>query len=559
MKKQFTPRQLFFVLVLTATSIVSSAQHNLEFLNANNVNAGIGIGGNLFSLIPDRPQILPDTNVKFSLLEVPKNSNKRTIFTAALWMSGLDTIGNIYSAAQRFLQGGADFYNGPIVSIYDSLYDNFYKRVFKITRSQITHHQSLGNVIIPTQIDSTILFWPAKGNAYVANYYGVSINSPLAPFVDVNSNGIYDPNHGDYPDVCGEEAIFFVFNDVRGKHHETDSINKLGFEMRGLAEVFVDYGSANNFEKQAINNTVFVSYEIENKSQQSFHDFYLSMFEDPDLGCYYNDRVGCDTTRSLQFVYNGTTPDPDCNGVIGYNQINISQGIKMLTQQTNVVGYYSNSGGAQDEPSSSIEYRNHLQGFWNDGISYTYGGTGYGGTVPTKFIFPGDPNNPNDWSDVTSGLPPGDRRMFGSTGPTNFAQGEIKHFDFAFTTSYDSTATNLTIIDTLKRDADIVQQFYDNEIVGCRTTHQIPLSVNNISATQLSVLVYPNPSSTQIVIETKERMELLELIDIQGRLVVSKIPDSKKISVDVSLLAHGIYLLHIKSEGKFAVKKLVVE
>ena len=35
----------------------------------------------------------------------------------------------------------------------------------------------------------------------------------LAPFVDVDYDGLYNPALGDYPDVMGDQAIFFIFND----------------------------------------------------------------------------------------------------------------------------------------------------------------------------------------------------------------------------------------------------------------------------------------------------------------------------------------------------------
>ncbi|MBK8414466.1 MAG: hypothetical protein IPL22_08125 [Bacteroidetes bacterium] len=35
----------------------------------------------------------------------------------------------------------------------------------------------------------------------------------LAPFADFNSNGIYDPQNGDYPYILGDESIYSIFND----------------------------------------------------------------------------------------------------------------------------------------------------------------------------------------------------------------------------------------------------------------------------------------------------------------------------------------------------------
>lgn len=530
---------MLLVAALTANSIAGNAQHTVEFLNANNVNAGLGIGGNLFSQLDSLNSNNPDS-AHVALFSVPKNTNFKAIYTASLWMSALDASQNLHCAAQRYNFTGPEFYDGPLVANYDSAYDNFYTRVFKITRSQIVHHQSLGTVVIPSQIDSAILFWPGKGNPYVAANYRVTIGNRLAPFVDLNGDGIYNPKHGDYPDICGEEAVFFVFNDDRGPHNETGG-TKLGVEVRGLAEAYVDYG-ANRFEKQAINNTVFVNYEVENKSANNYNGFYFGMYEDPDLGCYLNDRIGSDTTRNLMFTYNDGI-DPPCGaGVKGYAPLHVATGTKLLKRDFSIIRY---SSGISRPPNQDVcsDFRNALTGV-ND---------------TTKFIFPGDPNNPNDWTDLTSGLSGGDRRMMGSTNAGDWGIGEIKVFDYAFVTSYDSTATHLTIVDTLKRDADIIQQFYNNSIVPCRATHVIPLGLNEAGKETLQVSVYPNPSSSLLFIETENNMDVAELTDMLGRTVITKTADAKKLSLNVSGLSHGVYLLRVKAGSKTAVKKVVVE
>lgn len=94
--------------------------------------------------------------------------------------------------------------------------------------------------------------------------------------------------------------------------------------------------------------------------------------------------------------------------------------------------------------------------------------------------------------------------------------GEIKVFDYAFVTSYDSTATAFAIVDTLKRDADIIQQFFNNSIVPCRATHVIPLGLDDAGRETLHVSVYPDPSSSLLFIETESNMDVAELTDMLG-------------------------------------------
>ncbi len=544
----------FHAIILLSLAILSTdlnAQRT-AYLNVNNVSAGIGVGGNLFST--------PDT---FALLEVPKGSAIKPLFTSALWMTGFDNSNLLHCSANTFFANGFDFFDGPISANYNPAYDAFYNRVFKITKSQIQSHTAHAFPISSTQVDASILYWPSIGNPYVLADYSVSINSPLAPFFDTDGDNLYDPVKGDYPLICGEEGVFFVFNDDKAIHTETNGLG-MKLEIRGMAEVFTDNSSSDiPFQKRAINNTVFVRYEIENKSLQNWQNFSLGFWEDPDLGCYNNDRVGCDTIRNLMFAYNGTSVDNDC-GQLGYHQTRIAHGIEFLNSEMKIFGVFTGLGAAAaySDPSTYVQYRSYETAHWNDGSPFTEGGLGHGGITPTNFLFPGSPNDTSAWSDVMSGLPSGDRRMFGTTEFhvdtfVQFNSGVTQTVDFAFIGSYDSTGTNLTVVDTLKRDADEVKAFYNNVILLCRANGLT--GIENENNEKLSVSVYPNPTSSQFVVESVLKINALELLDLSGRIVWKKNVEARRTVVDVSCLQNGVYLLQAESEGKRVMKKVVIE
>ena len=549
MKKRYPFINAMLVIAFAVFSNSSYAQA-VDYLNANNVNAGIGVGGNLFS-------VLDSNQMVYSLLEFPKGSNKRTTCTTSLWFSATDAAQNLHCAGQSYANGVRDFYDGPIAANYTAAYNEYYKRVFKVTRSQITRHVSLGSNINPNQIDSAILFWPAKGNHFVSSEYGVTIDSKLAPFIDADGDQVYNPSHGDVPAICGEEAIFFVFNDDRGPHEETKGA-KLGVEIRGLAEVFTDY-SFHGFDdpyppkKRAINSTVFVNYEIENKSTNQYTDFYVGLYDDVDLGCYDNDRIGCDTNRNLMFTYNGVYPEPDCNGVAGYGNQNVASAVKTLNRKLSAFNYAL--GGTLTPDSQGVactNLKNVLSGLWVDGRPLMFD------SIPTKYLYPGDPNDTSDWTDFTTGYPSGDRRTITSIGPVALAPGETKNFDYAFIASLDSTGTNLTIVDTLKRDADLIQAFYDNTILPCRLNSILSSDIKRPDNT-LHLSVHPNPSSSVLIVESETKIDLLEITDLMGRTVLTKTADASKVTIDVSGLAKGLYLLKVKSDNNYGQLKIVRE
>ena len=112
----FSYLKLPLSFILLAMSIASTSQ-SLQYLNSNNVNAGIGIGGNLFTKW-DSMQI-----GSVGLFESPKGSGISAIYSQALWLTGADSFGNVHCAANQYSSYGLDFFDGPIVANYDSIYD----------------------------------------------------------------------------------------------------------------------------------------------------------------------------------------------------------------------------------------------------------------------------------------------------------------------------------------------------------------------------------------------------------------------------------------------------
>ena len=163
----------------------------------------------------------------------------------------------------------------------------------------------------------------------------------MAPFKDMDGDGDYDPNQGDYPyyditnELCplnyvgdpnyiptptmeselyddyfggilvdqvlkGDETLWWVFNDKGNVHTESEG-SAIGMEIRAQA-----FGFATNDE---INNMTFYSYEIINRSTYELTNTYFCPWVDTDLGYAWNDYVGCDVERGLGYCYNGEPTD----------------------------------------------------------------------------------------------------------------------------------------------------------------------------------------------------------------------------------------------------------
>lgn len=73
------------------------------------------------------------------------------------------------------------------------------------------------------------------------------------------------------------------------------------------------------------------------------------------------------------------------------------------------------------------------------------------------------------------------------------------------------------------------------------------------------ISISPNPTSENLTIKSEIRMNSLKLSSISGKQILTMKVDESQQQLDVSHLEPGIYLLEIEAEGRFFVRKLVVE
>ncbi|MDD4602328.1 MAG: hypothetical protein PHF97_00775 [Bacteroidales bacterium] len=279
--------------------------------------------------------------------EIPKGSKKTAMFSTSLWIGGIDVNNNLKLAAYRYGQGTQnpshvknDFWPGPLTvdgtAAIDAVTCAQYDKLFPITRAEVQEFlawwadkAAYPNYVIP----KSIIDWPAHGDKSKGQAYY------LAPFMDVDGDGNYDPKNGDYPyydlgnELCpknlkpgqliarakikngepsdtmgilvdqvlkGDQTLWSVYND-KGNYHSETTGDPIGMEIRAQYFAF-----ATNDE---INNMTFYSYEIINRSTYTLTGTYFSQWVDPDLGFANDDYVGCDVNRGLGYCYNGTPID----------------------------------------------------------------------------------------------------------------------------------------------------------------------------------------------------------------------------------------------------------
>lgn len=447
-------KNLLFTLILLIFSMSSYAQNFPGVLDVNNVKAGINPKGNQFWMGGNTD----------NLFEFPKNSGKSPIFNHHIIVGGSDVNGNPMIVGEAY---GRDFQTGPLsidgnATISNSIVSQWNK-VWTITKNEVEYHKlhyNDVNYVIPNDI----LTWPAHGD-----YVNSDFN--LAPFVDINSNQMYEPLLGDYPKIKGDKCIFFIFNDRKSNANNTS----FGLEFHVMAYA---YNTPNN---EAFNNSIFYSYKILNRSSNDIYDSYISFFTDFDLGNSIDDRVETDVKRSAAFVYNSTNSDDiyganppvqsfvflkgakesndgvdnnyDCH-YYSYNGCNYGDGIidnehMGLCKQN----FYFSNINILDPLSNNLELNtlNTLKNRKPDGIDITFGGNGYTNTtnIACGYMFPGTSdscnigtfyNVPNfTWIDNNSNV---DRRGYSSSGPFQFLHNSSMTIDIALVAGYYGNSIN---------------------------------------------------------------------------------------------------------------------
>lgn len=433
------------LFMLCGFALVSMAQlQPISHCTANNVSATIlGDGSCLVMQQENELGLYPCPT-----WEVPVGSGKQTIFQHSLWFGGLDANDSLHLAAYRYGQIGRDFWSGPLKTT-DATIDMMtvlkYHHIWNLSREEvdyfIAHHGEAGY-----EAPEDIITWPAHGVGDFAH--------DLAPFVDVDGDGNYNPEAGDYPDIKGDQCLFFIFNDGFKEHGESQG-KQIGLEVHAMAYAY------NTPNDEALNNTVFFHYQFFNRSVNDYHDVYLGLWTDWDIGYMFDDYVGCDVQRNSCFGYNGFPVDGN-NGPEAYGDNPPVQVLTVLAgpytnanERLGMTGfmYHNNSSNVNGDPSKAEDYYNYMQNLWKNGQPMLFGGNGYSnGTLdlPCKYMFPGDSDPDNIgtngiqpegygtngvyWTEEQCGNTPYDRRGLASVGPFSFNAGGTQELDYAMIT-----------------------------------------------------------------------------------------------------------------------------
>jgi hypothetical protein len=500
----------FLLFIIGANAQTQSAQ--LEY---NNTRIGVLNGGDFF------------WDLNSSQYQVPKTSgggvSKSTIFSGSIWLGAQEEDGTVHLSAMTYRQRGQDFWPGPHSNDTTATRTK-YDKIFKVSAAEIAAHKANSSSPIPS-----VLNWPGNGDTAKGEPY------QLAPFVDVNKNGKYEPKLGDYPSIKGTGAVYCVYSD-QGLHTQSGG-RALGVDVHQMFYQDV----ASGFEE--IN---LASFKVVNRSDTVYDNFKFGIYVDFDLGNFVDDFVGCDSLINMIYAYNG---DDDDEGVLGYGLNPPSQNMMFLnTEMGAAVSFNNDANPIKGNPSTPIEFYNYLDAKWLNGYDIEHGGDGIAGThgVKTSFMFPGDPSSRSGWNENTAGNSPADRRMLAVAKETSLAKGEVKCYDIAFVYGRGSSGGALGGFNIMKTNAVKVQAAYDANTYGwksgyCGIGAQKETAGVFREPNVVKFTVYPNPSTGLYTIKGLKVSSPSFISNVTGQIV--KQVDTDASSFDLTDLEIGIYFL----------------
>ncbi|HMT30672.1 MAG TPA: T9SS type A sorting domain-containing protein, partial [Bacteroidia bacterium] len=308
----------------------------------------------------------------------------------------------------------------------------------------------------------------------------------------------------------------------------------------------------------ALNNTIFNRYEIKNFSNTDYHDFYITVWIDFDLGNAMDDYVGTDMNLNMIYAYNGDSLDETASGY-GANPPAI--GVYFLNDSlTGSVAYDNVNNSPVGNPSSCFDFYNYVRSNWLDNQPITYGGDGRNpGNPVTSHMYPGT-TNPiyfpafGEWDEINSGNPPGDRRMIGSIGPINLNSGDYKSFDVGYTWARATSGGPLASVAELQNAVSGLRILYNNGMLT--STASIATTENN------QISVYPNPASEYITLKnsTSDKHFDLTIQDVVGKFVYNRKNISGSLEkIDVRSFPKGVYVVTVSQDKKFYNQKLIIK
>lgn len=509
----------------------------------------------------------------WSLKTFDDSTHKTLLFTDGFWIGGYDGT-TLHQSAQTYRQAGYDFVPGPISNDPSAI--TKYDKVYRVNLQTLTDFKNGTTQGIPQEIAE----WPAHGDPNMGEAYY------LAPFVDVNNDGNYNPADGDYPKIKGDEAIYTIFNDdnARTGVYTRENANPLGVEIHCLTYAYRTGGIEDS--------VLYREYRVINRSNTIYTNAYLSIWADFDLGNARDDLAGTHIPANSIYCYNA---DGDDEGPNGFGSNLASCGIRMLQgppadyfdgidndkdgcvdgvrdangncisenpatgvrEQILLSGsmYFNNNFAPQGNPNTPLDFYNYMNSLWKDGnnliietpsgFGSVQNGDGYVSSntgTASKYIYPGnsydtigayEPSTPTNWFESPNNS--NDKRILANAGPFTLEAGE----EFKIVTAYvwSRKPGHANSLPAIVNKLSYLDTVYNNP--PART-----VGLNAYQTTQHYLVSYDAASGTWLITNNDKSTLSFEVYSTTGQLMTRfKVDSDTKLEILTDGFAKGVYLL----------------
>lgn len=521
---------LSFILLNFLVSTIS-AQSGHQILDHNNASAYISNEGSF----------LTDFGIQNRGYLIPKQTEINGLEYMQFWYAGITATGDT-----NFLLGGdpsigSPLTNGPFStnnSYTDSTYQSDWNSsVIMLSQEEIDNFKlwwmclngqiTIGcdNVEEPSaETLSSIYSWPGNGNV-------TNGEAPyLAPYFDINMDGQYNPDDGDYPIIKGCKAVYLIQNDVG----YSMGLYDVGLEVHYM---FYQYLGWNSY----LNNTTFVDVMAINKGNNDYTDFSNGLFVSGYLGYTMDNYFGSDSSKNLMYFYNADNFDEDNGSTLGYGSNPASIGIVAL-----------------EENVTSVVPSNYTGSLWANLHGKKANGQDWidlsGNT--TKYAYSGNPNNSAEWSELSSLNPPGSRSGVMSTTRGVFNSGDTIRQTYAILFSNDgSNVENAQDVINLATEA---KYFHENgSMLPCQDG---VWGIDEIERPD-EISIYPNPSMGIVQFQNKTNEKIIvQISDLIGNAVSDfSVRPNDIFESDLSHLSAGTYVVNIIGQTVKKVERIVIQ
>ncbi len=560
---------LITFLSLFIGSINSNAQteQSIGILDVNNAKAYIPNNGALWQRSGGEGYLFPNTN--------DNSVDVTAIGSAGLWFGGYGNGENLKISATTYQSLGGYTINasGPLDSVTGLPFEEGvtnWNRHFEVYQSDIEDFLlDWSDGVLDNPIPSAIQGWPAKDNPMFFDIHGFDLPSTdqsLAPFKDQNGDGFYNPQDGDYPNTKGAtKVIWWVFNNW-------SPILEISVQLEVQMMAY-----AYDSPVESINNSTFYDVKFINRASETLDSMFVSLWLDPNLGCYLDDYIGCNPEEGMVFMYNQDALDGgaggcNCSGAPTYcDEVSI-MGVKILKgplaeRLTNGNGsvsippmgvsgdtivdvglssfiYYNSSSigtppPMTTDPNSGTEYYQYMNGRYRDN-SPTLDENG----EPTLYAYSGNPANAEEWSMCSENTGFGDRRALMNMGPLRLEPGASNEFTFC--------VTGVENVEHPCPDINILTDAM-NEVQDLWEGNNIPVSTKPI-VNSVELRVFPNPmkTTTQIALDDEnDLIETIEIFNVNGQSVLLKSGlNDQNTTISRAKLGAGIYFYTISTKNQ---------